>query len=103
MDYVPSKRLVLFGHHFATIAGRGPILGPAIAVIWGWLPALLWVLFGSIFMGAVHDLTALYLSLRNEGRSIGDITGNLLGPRGRMLFLVLISPCSRWPWAPSRV
>lgn len=90
VDYVPSKRLVLFGHHFATIAGLGPILGPAIAVIWGWLPALLWVLFGSVFMGAVHDLVALYISLRNEGRSIGDITGQLLGPRGRTLFLVLI-------------
>jgi len=90
VDYVPSHRLVLFGHHFATIAGLGPILGPAIAVIWGWLPALLWVLFGSIFMGAVHDLTALYISLRNEGRSIGDVTDQLLGRRGRALFLLLI-------------
>ena len=89
VDYVPSRRLVLFGHHFATIAGLGPIMGPAIAVIWGWLPALLWVIFGSIFMGAVHDLAALYLSLRHEGKSIGDITGNILGPRGRTLFLVL--------------
>ncbi len=90
VDFVPSKRGVLFGHHFATIAGLGPILGPAIAVIWGWLPALLWVIFGSIFMGAVHDLTALYISLRNEGRSIGDITGQILGPRGRTLLLFLI-------------
>ncbi|MBN2171291.1 MAG: carbon starvation protein A [Candidatus Krumholzibacteriota bacterium] len=90
VDYVPSNRLVLFGHHFATIAGLGPILGPAIAVIWGWVPALLWVLFGSIFMGAVHDLTALYISLRNEGRSIGTVTDQLLGARGRVLFLLLI-------------
>jgi carbon starvation protein len=90
VDFVPTRCVVLFGHHFATIAGLGPILGPAIAVIWGWLPALLWVIFGSIFMGAVHDLTALYISLRNEGRSIGDITGQILGPRGRTLLLFLI-------------
>ncbi len=90
IDYVPSHKAVLFGHHFASIAGLGPILGPAIAVIWGWLPALLWVIFGSIFMGAVHDLAALYISLRHQGRSIGDITGDLLGPRGRTLFLLLI-------------
>ena len=90
VDFVPTRRIVLFGHHFATIAGLGPILGPAIAVIWGWLPALLWVIFGSIFMGAVHDLTALYISLRNGGRSIGDITGQILGPRGRTLMLLLI-------------
>ncbi len=90
IDFVPTRKSVLWGHHYTSIAGAAPIVGPAIAVIWGWLPALLWVLFGSIFMGAVHDLTALYISLRNEGRSIRDITGKLLGPRGRTLFLVLI-------------
>ena len=66
-DYVPTEKGVIFGHHFTSIAGTGPIVGPAIGVIWGWLPAVLWIFFGSIFMGAVHDFTALVVSLRNEG------------------------------------
>ncbi len=89
-DFVPTKRVILFGHHFASIAGLGPILGPAIAVIWGWLPAVLWILFGSIFIGCVHDLSTLFVSLRNRGRSIGDVTRKLVGPRARILFLLLI-------------
>ena len=64
MDYVPSRREILFGHHFASIAGLSPMLGPAIAVIWGWLPALLWVVLGTIFIGAVHDFSALVVSMR---------------------------------------
>src|SRR5690606_14262193 len=63
-DYVPTPKSVVFGHHFTSIAGTGPIVGPALAVMWGWLPALLWVLFGSIFIGAVHDMGALVVSLR---------------------------------------
>ena len=90
IDYVPTKIPVLFGHHFASIAGLGPILGPALAVIWGWLPAVLWVIFGSIFMGAVHDLGALTVSLRYKGRSIGDVCRELIGPRARLLFLIII-------------
>ncbi len=90
VDFVPTKKSILFGHHFTSIAGCGPIVGPAIAVIWGWVPALLWVVFGSIFMGAVHDFGALVISARNNGRTIGDITGELIGQRGRRLFLVLI-------------
>lgn len=90
VDFVPTSRIILFGHHFASIAGLGPILGPAIAVIWGWLPAVLWILFGSILLGGVHDLTTLYVSLRNRGRSIGDVTNSLVGPRARILFLLLI-------------
>ncbi|MFH1852020.1 MAG: carbon starvation protein A [Candidatus Neomarinimicrobiota bacterium] len=90
VDFVPANRYVLFGHHFASIAGLGPILGPAIAVIWGWLPALLWVVFGSIFIGAVHDFSALALSLRHDGRSIGEITENLVGPRAKILFQLII-------------
>ena len=74
IDYVPTKKHVLFGHHFSSIAGAAPILGPAIAVIWGWVPALLWVVLGSIFMGAVHDYGALVISARNKGKSIGVIT-----------------------------
>ncbi len=90
VDFVPTKRVILFGHHFASIAGLGPILGPAIAVIWGWLPAVLWILLGSIFLGCVHDMTTLFVSLRNRGRSIGDVTSSLVGPRARILFLLLI-------------
>jgi len=90
IDYVPTRVPVLFGHHFASIAGLGPILGPAIAVIWGWVPAVLWVVFGSIFIGAVHDLGSLTASLRHEGRSIGDVCGKLMGPRARLLALLII-------------
>ncbi len=90
IDYVPTHPAVLFGHHFASIAGLGPIVGPAIAVIWGWVPAMLWVFFGSIFIGAVHDLTTLYASLRHDGRGIGDLTLDVLGPRARVLFLIII-------------
>lgn len=89
VDYVPARTPVLFGHHFASIAGLGPIAGPAIAVIWGWLPAVIWIILGSIFLGAVHDYAALCLSLRHEGSSIGDLTGHILGPRGRILFLIV--------------
>lgn len=90
IDYVPTKKHVLFGHHFSSIAGAAPILGPAIAVIWGWVPALAWVVLGSIFMGAVHDYGALVLSTRNGGKSIGQITEKIIGPRSKMLFLTVI-------------
>ncbi|OGP56687.1 MAG: hypothetical protein A2V67_12970 [Deltaproteobacteria bacterium RBG_13_61_14] len=90
IDFVPTRKEVLFGHHFASIAGLGPIVGPAVAVIWGWLPALLWIVLGSIFMGAVHDLAALYLSLRHRGVSIGALTERIIGRRARVLFLFLI-------------
>ncbi|HNX04480.1 MAG TPA: carbon starvation protein A [Opitutales bacterium] len=89
-DFVPTPRAVLFGHHFASIAGTGPIVGPAIAVLWGWIPALVWILLGSIFMGAVHDLGSLVVSVRKEGRTIGDIAGDLISPRARLLFLSII-------------
>jgi carbon starvation protein len=89
-DFWPTKKSVLFGHHFASIAGLGPIMGPAIAVIWGWLPALLWVFFGSIFLGAVHDFTCLWISMRHEGRSVGDVAKEVMGGRARILFLFLI-------------
>ncbi|MEO1130820.1 MAG: carbon starvation protein A [Planctomycetota bacterium] len=89
-DYVPTKRSVIFGHHFTSIAGTGPIVGPAIAVMWGWLPAVLWVVLGSIFIGAVHDLGSIVVSLRNKGRSIGDIAGDLLGARARLIFLGIL-------------
>lgn len=92
-DYVPTRRAVIFGHHFTSIAGTGPIVGPAIAVFWGWLPALLWVVFGSIFIGAVHDFGALTVSLRNRGHTIGDVAGRLISPRTRVLFLLILFFC----------
>ena len=90
IDYVPTNKYVLFGHHFTSIAGAAPIIGPAIAVIWGWLPAVLWVVFGTIFIGAVHDFGCLVLSAKNKGHSIGDLTGNIIGKRARALFLTII-------------
>ncbi|MBN1403437.1 MAG: carbon starvation protein A [Opitutales bacterium] len=89
-DFVPTSREVLFGHHFASIAGTGPIVGPAIAVLWGWVPALLWIVFGSIFIGAVHDMGALVISIRNDGRTVGDIAGRLINKRARILFLAMV-------------
>jgi carbon starvation protein len=88
---VPTRVHVLWGHHFASIAGAAPIVGPAIAVIWGWVPALLWVGLGTLFMGAAHDFAALVISLRNRGRSIGEIAGTVINPRTRTLFLLIIS------------
>lgn len=90
MDFIPARRDVLFGHHFTSIAGTGPIVGPAIGVIWGWGPALIWVVFGSILFGAVHDLGSLVVSARNQGRTIGDVAKDLVSPRVRLLFLIII-------------
>ena len=87
IDFVPSKKSMVFGHHFTSIAGTGPIVGPAIAVFWGWLPALLWVVFGSIFIGAVHDFGSLIVSLRNRGQTVGEIAGRMISPRAKLLFL----------------
>ncbi|GAB4158732.1 MAG: carbon starvation protein A [Planctomycetaceae bacterium] len=89
-DYVPTSKGVVFGHHFTSIAGTGPIVGPAIAIMWGWVPALCWVLFGSIFIGAVHDFGSLVVSLRNRGQTIGDVAGRVLNPRVRFLFLSIL-------------
>ncbi len=90
VDFVPTPKAVIFGHHFTSIAGTGPIVGPAIAVFWGWLPALLWVVFGSIFIGAVHDLGALVVSLRNRGQTVGEIAGRMIAPRAKILFLLIL-------------
>ncbi len=89
-DYVPTKKSIIFGHHFTSIAGTGPIVGPALAVIWGWVPALLWVLLGSILIGAVHDFGSLVVSIRNRGQTVGDIAGRVLTPRTRLLFLSIL-------------
>ena len=90
VDYVPANRYVLFGHQYASITGLSPMLGPAIAVIWGWLPAMLWVVLGAIFIGAVHDFAALVVSIRARGMSLGKVTENLVGPRGKTLFHLVI-------------
>lgn len=90
VDYVPTAKSVVFGHHFTSIAGTGPIVGPAIAILWGWLPALLWVFFGSILIGAVHDLGSLVVSLRNDGQTVGEIAGRVLNRRVRILFLLVL-------------
>ncbi|QQR89487.1 MAG: carbon starvation protein A [Myxococcales bacterium] len=90
VDFVPTKRSVLFGHHFASITGLAPMLGPAVAVIWGWLPALVWVVFGSVLIGCVHDFSALVVSLRAEGKSIGVVAEGIMGRRAKTLFLFII-------------
>lgn len=90
IDYVPTRKEIIFGHHFTSIAGTGPIVGPAIAIIWGWLPALLWVFVGSIVMGAVHDFGALIISMRNQGKSISDYTSRYINPRTRFFFFLIV-------------
>src|SRR5690625_3224459 len=90
VDYVPTNKFVLWGHHFTSVAGAAPIVGPAVAVIWGWLPAFLWVTLGTVFFAGMHDLGALWASVRNRGQSIGTLSGRYIGARGRNLFLVVI-------------
>ena len=90
VDYVPCRRMVLFGHHYASIAGLAPMLGPAIAVIWGWLPGMLWVVLGTLFIGAVHDFSALVVSMRHRGMSIGKVAEDLIGRRAKGIFLIII-------------
>ncbi len=87
-DYVPANPLVLFGHHFASIAGGGPILGPTIALAFGYLPVWMWIVVGTVFIGGVHDLSSLFVSIREGGRSIADITRLYLGKRGFTLFVL---------------
>lgn len=90
IDYVPTNKYVLWGHHFTSVAGAAPIIGPAIAVIWGWVPAFIWVVFGTIFMAGVHDMSAVWASVRNKGKSMGSIAGNVVGSRARALLMVVI-------------
>jgi len=90
IDFVPTDKKVLWGHHFTSIAGAAPIVGPAIGVIWGWVPALLWVVLGTIFMGAVHDFGALVVSLRHKGKTIGELTEDIISDRARTLFLLIM-------------
>lgn len=87
VDFVPTKKFVLFGHHFASIAGGGPILGPTFALIFGYLPVWLWIVVGTFLIGAVHDFTALLASVREKGRSMAEIAEKTLGRTGFMLFI----------------
>lgn len=90
VDYVPAKRAVVFGHEFATIAGAGPINGPIIAAMFGWVPVLLWILIGGIFIGALQDFAAMYASVKNKGRTIGYIIELYIGKTGKKLFLLFV-------------
>ncbi len=90
VDFVPTKKEIIFGHHFTSIAGTGPIVGPAIGVIWGWVPAVIWIVGGTIFAGAVHDFGALIISMRNKGKTMGDLTADIVNRRARILFFAII-------------
>ncbi len=87
-DYVPTKKPVLMGHHFASIAGAGPINGPIQAAIFGWVPVLLWIVIGGIFVGAVQDFASLFASVRHKGRSIGYVIESHIGEKAKILFLL---------------
>ena len=90
VDFVPTNKYVLWGHHFTSVAGAAPIVGPAVAVIWGWLPAFIWVIFGTIFLAGVHDMSSIWASVRNKGQSIGSVAGKVLSPKARSLMMVVI-------------
>ena len=90
VDFVPTNKYVLWGHHFTSVAGAAPIVGPAIAVYWGWVPAVLWVTLGTIFFAGVHDFGALWASSRHKGKSIGALSEDVIGKRTRALFMVVI-------------
>lgn len=90
VDFVPTNKFVLWGHHFTSVAGAAPIVGPAIAVYWGWLPAFLWVILGTVFAAGVHDFGTIVLSVRNKGQSIGTLAEKIIGRRAKLLFLFII-------------
>ena len=116
VDYVPAKAPVLLGHHFASIAGAGPINGPIQAALFGWVPVLLWILIGGIFIGAVQDFSALFVSVRNKGMSIGEVMEVHLNHKSKVMFSVftwlvmllvdaasLPRPSTMWRAAPTTV
>jgi carbon starvation protein len=90
VDFVPTNKHVLFGHHFTSVAGAAPIVGPAIAVFWGWGPALAWIVLGTIFAAGVHDFGSLAVSVRHKAKSIGTLAGDVINGRARILFMVII-------------
>jgi carbon starvation protein len=90
VEFMPTSRNILYGYHFKSIAGAAPIIGPIIAIQWGWLPALLWILFGAFFIGWVHDYSSAIISMRNEGASFGGLSHRLISPRARLILLAFI-------------
>lgn len=90
VDFVPTKKVVLWGHHFTSVAGAAPIVGPAVAVYWGWVPAVIWVVLGTIFFAGVHDMGALWASSRHKGKSIGALSEEVIGKRTRALFMIVV-------------
>lgn len=90
IDYVPTNKVVLWGHHFTSVAGAAPIVGPAIAVYWGWVPAVLWVVLGTIFFAGIHDMGALWASARHKGKSMGALSESVIGKRTRALFMIVV-------------
>jgi len=90
VDYVPTKKEVIFGHHFTSIAGSGPIVGTEIAIIWGWVPAIIWIFVGTVVMGAVHDFGALIISMRNRGQSVAEYTAKYVNSRTKFLFFLIV-------------
>lgn len=87
-DYVPSSKFTVFSHQFSSIAGAGPVTGPILASVFGWVPVLLWLIIGGLFFGAVQDFGALYASVKNEGKSMGMIIEKYIGKTGRKLFML---------------
>ena len=92
IDYVPAKHwTILFGHHFSSIAGAAPVIGPIIALsIWGWMPALLWIVLGSVLLGGIHDFSALMVSLRSDGTSIANVAREVISQRAKIVFSIFI-------------
>jgi carbon starvation protein len=90
VDFHPTNKFILWGHHFTSVAGAAPIVGPAIAVYWGWVPAVLWVIFGTIFFAGVHDFGAIWASARHKGKSIGALSEEIIGKRTRALFMIVM-------------
>ncbi len=89
-DFVPTNKWIVLGHHFTSVAGAAPIVGPAIAIYWGWLPAIIWVTLGTVFAAGVHDFGSMVLSIRHEGRSIGTLADKLIGKQARIMLLFII-------------
>src|SRR5512139_3774869 len=118
-DYVPTNKWVVFGHHFAAIAGPGPLIGPTLAAQFGWLPGTIWILIGAVLGGCVQDMVVLFLSTRRNGRTLGQMARDELGPVGdfaaiagtlsimiiliAVLGLVVVNAIKHSPWATSLV
>src|SRR5699024_2128980 len=90
VDFVPTNKYVLWGHNFTSVAGAAPIVGPAIAVIWGWLPAFLWVVVGTVFFVGIQDFGVIWASVRNQAKSVCALTGDVVGHRARSIFMIVI-------------